>query len=328
MLCIAVFTLPLTNFATNQVNEVAEAKSEIEQSAIDLIDGWSVPYYFDKEHQVFLKANAVKNFKSQVNTVIAGSSHLQSLSSEDVGSDAINLSIGGGTFQDKLNAFGLLDYYGVKYDKVVMDLTMIELYKTKFEDNKANAINSFGKYFLDVLDKKEKKTNPITNFNKHYKNKTNLDLKAKFKLEDADKNTFHYKSDLSTIYPEYIFGEKKNKNAGDVKGFYDADKMCANIHIDKEAKSIFTKLMQYLKEKNVSVYIMMVPKPPYIYDDLEMGNYPIVGEINYYLIELIEKYGCKIGGSYDPHFMGVTIDDYYDNYHMLPPSFKKYYYFE
>ena len=114
-------------------------------------------------------------------------------------------------------------------------------------------------------------------------------------------------------------------NLEETKKVLEADKMCATIHIDKKAKDVFTKLIKYLKEKNVDIYIMMVPKPPYLFDELTMNYYPILTEINLYLMELIEKYGVKVGGSYDPHFMGVTIDDYYDNYHLLPTSFKKYY---
>ena len=331
IILLAIFTLPLTNFATNQGVETAtngeEAKSEIEQSAINLLAGWSMPYYFNKEHQVFLKANAVKNFKKHVNTVVVGSSHLQSISSEDVGNECINLSVGGGTFQDKLNAFGMLDYYGVTYDKVVMDVTLIEICNMNFEDNKKNPINSFGEYFLDILDKKEKKREPITDFNKYYDNKDNLDLKVKFKLEDADKNFFHYTKDLSTIYADFVYGERKNKNLEESKKFIETDRLCATIHINKKAKDIFTKLIKYLKDKNIEIYIMMVPKPPYLFDELVMSSYPIVTEMNYFLIELVDKYGVKVEGSYDPHFMGAVIDDYYDNYHLLPTSFKKYYKF-
>lgn len=333
MIFLSLIMLATENFATSSNNATKvvsnkETKSDIEESAINLLAGWSLPYYFNKEHQVFLKANAVKNLKSQVSTIVVGSSHLQSISSVDVGSDSINLSIGGGTFQDTLNSFGLLDYYGITYDNVIMDLTLIELSNSKFEDSKSNPINSYGEYFLDVLDKKKKVKNPITDFNKYYKNKDKLDLKIKFKLEDADLNTFHYTSDLSTIYANYVYGNMKNKNIEESKNFIEADKLCATIHIDEKAKSIFTKLIKYLKEKNIDVYVMMVPKPPYLYELLDMNSYQIVSEINLYLIDLIEKYGIRTGGSYDPHFMGVSIDDYYDNYHLLPTSFNKYYSFK
>lgn len=325
----AIALFPFATFATSTSNGDKNVKSEIEESAINLLSGWSVPYYFNKEHQIFLKANYIKNFKSPINSVILGSSHMQSISSDSVKTDCINLSIGGGTLQDKLNFFGLLEYYDIKYDRVVMDITLIELTNMNFEDNKANPINSFGEYFLDILDKKEKKREPIVDFNKYYKNGDKLDLKVKYKLEDVDKNIFHYRSNLSTAYSVYLTSdEMKNKDVNKKKEFLMTEKLCKDYHINKKAKQIFTKLIEYLNDKKIKVNIIIIPKPPYIYEELNMGSYEIVTEMVNYLTELVTKNLFKLEGFYDPKFMGVTIDDYYDNYHLLPSAFAKYYKFD
>ena len=135
-----ILLLSLTTFATGAI-------SPIEQNAINILNGYYTHYFFSKEHQIYLKANAIKNLNKSIHTVIIGSSHLQSLSTNDVGTDCINLSIGDGTFQDKLNTLGLLDYYKVKYNRVIMDFTVIGMCNFIKEDFKTDQLNSFGNYF-------------------------------------------------------------------------------------------------------------------------------------------------------------------------------------
>ena len=49
-----ILLLSFTTFATT-------VSDPIEQNAINILNGYYAPYYFSKDHQLYLKANAIKN---------------------------------------------------------------------------------------------------------------------------------------------------------------------------------------------------------------------------------------------------------------------------
>ena len=312
-------TFTFTSFA-------AQSITPIEQNAINILSGSYAPYYFSKNHQLYLKANAIKNLNRPIHTVIIGSSHLQSLSTSDVGADCINLSIGGGTFQDKLNILGLLDYYNIKYSRVIMDFTLTELCNYIKADTKSNPFNSFGNYFISVI-KNKKKSKPITNFNNYYKNEEDFDLTKKINEYELDKNLFYYRNDFSTLYGAFIY-ENREVYMGELNKLIDAESNVKDFKVSSEAKSIVIDTIKYFNKKNIKVNLMMIPKPPVIFDKLEMHKYQVVREMTELFINLVVYYGCRIEGAYDPHYIGAAMDDFYDGYHMYPESFKKFYHFD
>ena len=314
-----VLLLSFTTFATSAI-------APIEQNAINILNGFYAPYYFNKDHQLYLKANAIKNLNKPIHTVIVGSSHLQSLSISDVGNDCINLSIGGGTFQDKLNTLGLLDYYNVKYNRVIMDFTMVELCGYVKGDSKTNSLNSFGKYFIEVI-KNKKKSKPIADFNKYYKNTDGFDLDKKYVEKELDKMTFYYRKDFSTLYSDLVYMNRE-ENLAKINEIIDSEASIAKFKVSDEAKLIVIDMIKYFNDKNIKVNLMMIPKPPAIFDKLEMYKFRVVREMTELFINLVVNYGCRVEGAYDPHFIGATMDDFYDAYHMYPESFKKFYKFD
>lgn len=313
-----ILLLSFTAFAITPIDP-------IEQNAINILNGSYAPYYFNKDHQLYLKANAIKNLNKSINTVIIGSSHLQSLSKEDVGSDCINLSIGGGTFQDKLNTLGLLEYYKVKYDRVIMDFTMVELCGYVKDNSKTNPLSSFGNYFLEVISKK-KKSKPVADFNKYYKNVDNFDLTKKYTEKELDKKEFYYRSDFSALYSDLVY-ENREASMAKIDEIIESEANIAKFKISDEAKRIVIDMIKYFNSKKIKVNLMMIPKPPKIFDELEMYKFPVVREMTELFINLVVDYGCRVEGAYDPHFIGATMDDFYDAYHMYPSSFKKFYKF-
>lgn len=302
------------------------SKSEIEQNAINILNGYYAPYYFSKDHQLYLKANAIKNLNKSIHTVIVGSSHLQSLATKDVGADCINLSIGGGTFQDKLNTLGLLDYYKVKYDRIIMDFTMVELCAYTNADVKASPLNSFGKYFIEVI-KNKKKSKPITDFNTHYKNTEAFDLNKKYTEEELDKMSFYYRKDFSTLYSDLVYINRET-NLVKLNEIIDSESNISKFKISGEAKQIVIDMIKYFNSKSIKVNLMMIPKPPAIFNKLEMYKYKVVREMTELFINLVVNYGCRVEGAYDPNFIGATMEDFYDCYHMYPESFEKFYKFD
>ncbi len=320
---IIIFLLSLvfsfTSFAVS-------SKTAIEQNAINILNGSYAPYIFNKDHQLYLKANAIKNSNKSIHTVIIGSSHLQSLFTKDVGTNCINLSIGGGTFQDKLNTLGLLEYYKVKYNRVIMDFTMVELCNFIIGDSKTNPLNSFGKYFIEVI-KNKKKSKPIIDFNKYYKNVDGYDLTRKYNEEELDKNLFYYRQDFSTLYSNLVYINRE-AHMSKIDEIMESEANIAKFKISKEAKYIVIDMIKYFNNNNIKVNLMMIPKPPDIFDKLEMYKFPVVREMTELFINLVVNYGCRIEGAYDPHFIGATMEDFYDCYHMYPESFKKFYKFD
>ena len=91
---------------------------KIEEAAKNALNGWCIPCILEKEEQMHFKASVIKNLKKKVNVITIGSSHLQGVTTTDVGDDYINLAIGGSTLKDRISILGLLEFYGIKYNSI------------------------------------------------------------------------------------------------------------------------------------------------------------------------------------------------------------------
>ena len=299
--------------------------SDIETCALNTLKGSYVAAVMEQNQQRFYKANIIKNMPKHVDVVTIGSSHLLTVSNEDVGDSHINLSIGGSTLQDRLNVLGMLEYYGISYDKLIYELDIASLVSGIDLSTKSNIFNSFGNYFLNVLKSSYSEIPIDLDYNKYYVNKYNLPLTEFYRVEEkVPEDWFYYKPDASIGLAKSIkhyTDELKNNNR---EILFKVDVAYKDAHIREEAKQIIIKTFKYMKSKNIRISLVMVPRPPYVFNSVGMKDYELLQEINEFATYLSKEFDCKVSGSIDPNVIGAKDEDYYDGFHMYADRISKF----
>jgi hypothetical protein len=93
--------------------------------------------------------------------------------------------------------------------------------------------------------------------------------------------------------------------------------------IDPKGVEAFHAMFRFLKEKGVQVYLVHPPFNPEFYDAVQGSKYMEgLNEIEKLTDEFARQYGFKVFGSYNPHKLGCTAEDYIDAEHANPRCLK------
>ena len=83
--------------------------------------------------------------------------------------------------------------------------------------------------------------------------------------------------------------------------------------------------MKYFHDNGVDIRIVVIPRPPSVYDRSEMLASKYIASINDLIYKYYINYNVKVCGSFNPHDLDVTEDDYYDALHLKPESITRLY---
>ncbi|MBR5805345.1 MAG: hypothetical protein IKY30_01070 [Oscillospiraceae bacterium] len=95
--------------------------------------------------------------------------------------------------------------------------------------------------------------------------------------------------------------------------------------VSPEYKELFEKFVQYLLEKDIKIVFYLPPYHQVMFDKIVAGGdyYGGMFETEEYLIDIADKYGITVCGSYNPQTAGVTNADFYDSIHARPEAVKR-----
>lgn len=86
--------------------------------------------------------------------------------------------------------------------------------------------------------------------------------------------------------------------------------------IDEDASYQFEGMVRYLKHKNISVILFLPPYHPIVYSKIISDpRYVQVTESERYFRDFARSENISLIGSYNPHYLNLTSEDFYDGMH-------------
>ncbi len=91
----------------------------------------------------------------------------------------------------------------------------------------------------------------------------------------------------------------------------------------KKFKATFEKFIEYLKDNNVKVSLVMVPFHPIVSKQLKDVKFGFAKEVEQYLRAYGKDHKLKVIGGYYPEEFSITEEDFYDDIHIRKSGLKK-----
>ena len=92
--------------------------------------------------------------------------------------------------------------------------------------------------------------------------------------------------------------------------------MLKNAHASETSKIIILKIMEYFKKNNKKVNLIIAPRPNREFDESVMKDYPILQEVTEFATTIAKAYGFKLSGSFNPHDLWLTDNEFVDGFHL------------
>ena len=257
---------------------------------------------------------------NDVNHIVVGSSRVMQINSEMIGEPILNLAVSGASIEDdiaisleavaKLNAKNIYiaaDPWLLNInDNQVSYKSINNLYEYWFERAKKNLPL---KQFMPSLDKAavhSRNNNSFVNLrDKLYKfknsmptnkSKENIAKKAHDGSHIYDKKTGTQNLNLSDDFPYLLKYQMED------------------FEYDNIAEEKLLLLINYLKQNNVKVILILAPYHPELYELMKLDK-PIFVAIENKFREFASNHNIKIVGSYDASKIGSKADEFYDGMH-------------
>ena len=312
MSLISTTILLSMGFATKQVvngNEYLLAKSLSKNQYV---------YFENMDERKFIEGRLIYPLR-QVNHIVVGSSRMMQISSETIGEPMINLSVSSAIVED-LVAITPEAIAKLNSKNVYLSADPWILSLNDGQNNRYKSISGLYNYWFErALNMKESKTFlslKNTNHSDEASNSFLLSLRNKLQLKNfsvpIDDSPEAYEKiayDGIHIYNE-IFNEKKPHNYN-ISWFNNSFE---DFEYDIKAEENLQMLVNYIKNLNVKVSLILSPYHPEIYS-LMRSQKPIFLEIENKFRDFADQNNIEIIGSYDPNTFGCQSDEFFDGMH-------------
>lgn len=241
------------------------------------------------------------------------------VSSIDVGSDNYaNLAIGGSNLQDRLDILGMLEYYNINYEHVIFEIDLPSFLDTAFATSKGEIFNQFGNRFYGKLCGDSVGTDSEIDFNSRYISNPAFDSLLINVYDESQllDNVYYYRPDASMIYPKRseLFNEEHINSVYMI--LKQQDEMLRLSHISEQSKLTILRIMDYFKKSGKKVNLIITPRPNREFDESNMKDYAILHEVTEFANIIARAYGFKISGSFNPHDLWLTDNEFADGFHL------------
>ena len=305
------YSLPKITFPDNLIGPEFAAKNSLAGFIVNAVN--------EQHEQKYFKANYIKNLEHDLHSVMIGSSHMLPVSSIDVGSDNYaNLSIGGSNLQDRLDILGMLDYYNINYEHVIFEIDLPSFLDNAFATSKGEIFNQFGNRFYSKLCGENLSTDSEIDFNSRYVSNPAFDSLLINVYDESQllDNIYYYRPDASMIYPKRseLFNEEHINSVYMI--LKQQDEMLRLSHISEQSKITILRIMDYFKKSGKKVNLIITPRPNREFDESNMKDYAILQEVTEFANIIANAYGFKISGSFNPHDLWLTDNEFADGFHL------------
>lgn len=309
------------------------ATSEFEiKLAQDLVDSNFV-YFGNVDERKFVSARLSLPL-IDIGTLVMGSSRMMQVSSDTLGEPLLNLSVSGASINDYVAFIGeARSKFNLNHVLIGADAWLFN----SFGDNgRWKSVENLYEHWLKAIDP-NRNVNAITN--SYYSSNF-----------DNDKNENFYNYFFREIYKKVnIYGSLIATNGNSeakAKKQYDGFHIYDKNYISKTQSTIkqgFESLLDYntskfkynylaekklidiinwLKKDNITVYFVLSPYHPSLYDRIVLEK-PMIIEMENKFREIAKELGISVVGSYNPKVNGCIESDFYDGMHPKEACMRK-----
>ncbi len=294
-----------------------------------------------------VKHRMIETMEDEVDCIALGASIMMGIRGEHVGAESYyNLGLSGADFYDIMAQFGMLDFYEKKVNRVVFCVDTNFFCKSIYDNSARNvSYRPYARYMLDVLNggtPEEPKSDDtaenmealkqmfsISYFQScvNYIRANKILNISRWGVADEEYTGTYYLPDGSMVYAM----DYQRQTALDVQ------RTAAEYHlpsyfvpyesISPESTEAFEKLIVYLQEQGTEVELLLCPLAPSLWDRCDEEVNGILWETEQFALEMGEKYGLQVTGSYNPYQLGITDEEFYDCRHMRHEALEKYFEF-
>ena len=255
---------------------------------------------------------------NQVDYLFIGSSRIMQVSSETIGKPILNLSVSGASIED-LIIFSLegVTKVGAKNIFLGVDPWLLNI---NDDQNRYKSINDIYKHWIErIIYKKppenyvnSKIINDIPSHSLLLKLRNKLHKTTRLIPKDGKAGLYDKKAyDGFHIYKK----SDENKKRDNIKGYPDElNYAMNNFDYDLKSEENLQLLIDYLKNLDVAVTLVLLPYDPDAYQLIKL-NKPIIIDIENKFRKISQQHNIKIIGSYDGNVIGCKRDEFYDNIH-------------
>ena len=294
------------------------ASLDIEELSAKKLTNSNYIYFQNIDERKFMQYRlAFETMKVEV--LVMGSSRLMQLGANSFGKSTLNLSVSGASIEDyvallpeSINKFKPSEVY-IGADPW--------LFNKNSEESRWVSVKEMYFYWEKVLNKKKQDSSLfLNNFNlqthQNYftllynKLNQNNSLNTNNQVEDISKKS----KDGLCIYDRNYSNQSQDqikRNFPNILSY-----SMNNYQFDKNAKDSFIRLIKFLKEKNIKIFLVLTPYHPDFFNYLKK-NKSIIPQFENDFIEIGNSLNIKILGSYDVSKISTKFSsiDFYDGMH-------------
>ncbi|MGP1457979.1 MAG: hypothetical protein ACTTKL_01525 [Treponema sp.] len=317
----------------NPVNYVVDRANRLHniypQMASLIMEGKPVFIETGDLDERMLKFEMIKYLPKTGLTLALGPSFIMGVNKDVLETEVFyNLATSGSTAYDDLNTLGMLKFYGIKPERLLLSVNTKYFVRALFStDERHKPFDLYGKYYLTSPPPPAHKIHSVFRDLKNLLSisyfQTNLDYIRKnkcFRIRErcgiwTEENTRNaYMPDGSWIY------EKKRRDITEAEviracnEFDIQDRLGINESIDMESKDVFNKTILDLQSQGVMVDLFISPLPPALWKRIKETSSTRLFED---ILNFVKQYdSVRIFGSFDPSNYNLTNADYYDPMHL------------
>ncbi len=341
---LPVTILAGTNYLVDPSNIFHNFSEEMSQA---MLDGHKVQVLSNNLDEREVLQHLIEKMPAQTDVILCGSSTALGIDSEMAGTDSYyNFAVSSADYYDLMATMGLLQINGKTAKKMIIPIeTRMFDSEMYMKDGRHDRLMDYSRYMIDYLNGEEPDMAELqvrdSMFSKvgqllsvpYFQHAVSYFQIHGSQVLRGDRWQIVEENAAANIYlPDYSMEYSQameQVNEADViqscKIYWLGGNITENALANTDNMEVFEKLIVYLQNQGTEVELLICPYAPALWARISEQQFPMIFQLEQYAGQLSEQYGVVVRGSYDPHKLGLSNEDFYDARHVRKSSMEKVY---
>ena len=319
-----------------------------EEMSLAMLDGQSVQVSSNNLDDREVLQHLIENMPDRIDAMVWGSSIALCIDSEMTGEENFfNMAVSASDFYDLMACMALMELNGKQAERVILALDSRffdpGIYMT---DGRHDRLMEYSEYMMDILNNEVPDMLPepvgersvwsraaqlfsvsYFQWSVEYLKTNGIEVLTadRWQIVDGDSTVSRYLPDYSMVYAKAMEDVTLDAVTESCRTYWLGGNITEYASMDAGNCAFLEKLIRHLQEQECEVEVILTPYAPSLWDRIEQSRYPILSEVESYVAYLETTYGITVQGSFNPHNMDMTDEDFYDARHVKKSSLKAHY---